>query len=361
MASNSENKKQAKLRKKQQKAKRIEKRKKDKKTAFAAKHRYPKFVLRNPENASPEFVEAIRDATEMVDFEVSNFFSDWHRKMYQVFANDGLPSAMQKLATDINSEKFGNTSPDVVRASFVFAPGEAIYDAIPLSERAELLPFNDIRVIPMGNSFHIEFSKLESDIVGGQRLYFSRHRPTVSINGRKRVVAYTIHSIERVRERLNPRWMGYAAAGDVHAYFSHCKHFELCLLHPNQEAVTFYNRITQGFVNYLIYVNEILGRSNLDSKKANLYYRLGYCPLAIAGDYAVAKTFLYPGFTSTPEYGAILNSDLPRREKDRLIGICQNNNADEVMWEGNTEVIKWFHDNGVPQVIQSNEEFFEYD
>jgi hypothetical protein len=79
MASKSENKKQAKLRKKNQKAKRDNQRKSEKRSAFADNHRYPKFVMGDTDNASREFVDAVRSAVDSVDFEYRNLFSYWHR------------------------------------------------------------------------------------------------------------------------------------------------------------------------------------------------------------------------------------------------------------------------------------------
>ena len=90
------------------------------------------------------------------------------------------------------------------------------------------------------------------------------------------------------------------------------------------------------------------------------YYRIGYCPAIIEGEFIKAKTLLYPGFASTPEYAAILRSSLSRRDKQEMIKKATRLDADCLMQDG-LGLIKWFHDNGVPQVVQLPQPVFVYE
>ena len=97
-------------------------------------------------------------------------------------------------------------------------------------------------------------------------------------------------------------------------------------------------------------MNHVLGGERLDPKRGKAYFRVGYCPIVIEGEFAKAKTFLYPGYTATPEYSLLLNSSLPYSEMVRLKQLAVNNDRDKTMLHQDVEVIRWFHENGVPQV-----------
>ena len=354
MRSKSENNKQKRLARKKQKAKSRQRRTQKKQASFREKHQYPKFEY-NTSNSNEEFVELIRGIVDSLDFEDSSLFSSEHRKLLRILADQGVVNLENHLLKE--SEGVSRT---MITNDFCLHIGKIIFENIPARDQSALLPINDVRVIPVGNCFRLIFSKLETVSIKGHALYYSRHEPKVNIDGKKRTVVYTWHMMERTRERLNPRWEQYAAAGDVHAWFSHCLHFEPCYLEDNQEAVTFYDIAIPGFKSFQIYVLGVLNRNEIDLSKGFFYYRAGYCPVVIEGEYAIAKTFLYPGFKSTPEFKLIEKSDLPRSEKTRLSNLSRENNASNVIVNEDIELIKWFHNNGVPQVIQTNRKMFDY-
>ena len=91
------------------------------------------------------------------------------------------------------------------------------------------------------------------------------------------------------------------------------------------------------------------------------YYRLGYCPVAFEKGFAKAKTFLTPGYRNTPEYGRLLNNKkIGQTEKNRLIGMTTNLTSLEMLMQEKTDHIKWFHENGIPQVVQMEHEVFRF-
>ena len=106
------------------------------------------------------------------------------------------------------------------------------------------------------------------------------------------------------------------------------------------------------FTQYRTYVQKILGEENLDPSAGKAYFRVGYCPVVFEGDFAKAKTFLYPGYTTTPEYGLVLQTALGRSEKEMLLKQATTHDSTEILLNDHPEAIKWFHDHGIPQVVQ---------
>jgi hypothetical protein len=81
------------------------------------------------------------------------------------------------------------------------------------------------------------------------------------------------------------------------------------------------------------------------------------------GGFAKAKTFIHPGFKSTPEYGLLKNSGLPKDIKERYLAKATDDTLTQsnIQMNSDNEIIKWFHDNGIPQVKQIREEVVRYD
>lgn len=123
-------------------------------------------------------------------------------------------------------------------------------------------------------------------------------------------------------------------------------------------AVTFFDGdIDERFWHYQ-YIREILGWK-FDPANGKPYIRVGYCPIAIEGKFAIAKSFLPPGFAKTPEYEAIKNSDNTYLEKKRLKELATDEMAYTRLLENNDfSAIRCFHENGVPQVVQTDEKWY---
>ena len=181
-------------------------------------------------------------------------------------------------------------------------------------------------------------------------IYFSRRKPRVRLEGKDRVVAFSRHAVERISQRLNLSPIEYPSPG---AFFDTCIYFEPVTIHGNQPGFALYNYCSDECLpSYRTYVEQVLGGENLTPCKGQAYYKLGYCPVAYEGDFAKAKTFLYPGYKGTPEYGLIRNANLPRAKRDELFEEAEGLDASQVMLNNKHDTIKWFHDNGVPQVVQ---------
>jgi hypothetical protein len=124
-----------------------------------------------------------------------------------------------------------------------------------------------------------------------------------------------------------------------------------------QLALTFYDIChLQEFWEWM-YVTEVLGRENLDPNLGLAYHRVGYCPAFLdeARGFIMLGTLLCPGYRKTPEYGLLQASVLPVDEKTRLERLAVDHSRDNLLSSQDFSAIKWFHENEIPQVIQTHE------
>lgn len=328
------------------------------KEAAARSQVYPEFAL-DDWQGTPEFVELVTDAIAKVRFDD---FPKHERETYKLIRSHGAAFARRVLAGAM-AEKMkegGETAASARIADVAFAVrlGEMVFANIPRDKLLEHIPHNDVQFTPHGRQVVCIFSSLLREPGPGGTVWYSRRRPTLEIDGNKFVVAFSRHAIERTCERLKHDWTTYAALGDVFAYFDRCVYFERADLYPNALGFTFWDMCGgEKFVqNY--YVLDVLGEENLDRRLGDPYYRVGYCPAVIEGGFVKAKTLLFPGYSSTPEYGAVLRSGLTRAEKDALLAKAAGQDAMTLYDGQDFSAVKWWHDNGVPQVMQTKRAVF---
>lgn len=78
----------------------------------------------------------------------------------------------------------------------------------------------------------------------------------------------------------------------------------------------------------------------------------------IEREFAKATTLLYPGYAGTPEYGLILRSGHPHLRRSEVIektSVMTRKTLEET-WD--FSLLKYFQDGGIPQVIESKDEFY---
>jgi hypothetical protein len=355
--------KQARKFKKQKKREREVKRRKLAQAKMRLEHerrrqyraRYPAFRF-DTAHSDSEFVRLVRKAVATINFEDTTIFQPWERKLYRVLKQDGANTLMHELRSlKLDAPEVGR----LAAQHFVNNLGQTVLDRIPEDKRGVLLPLNDVLFAPQGWGISVIFRCLLRAKGPGGTVYYSRRKPTLEINGTPKIVAFSKHAIDRTCERLKPRWKSsYAALGDVFAFFDQCMYFEQCDLHGGQLAFTFYDQCDEGFVQYQ-YVEDVLGVENLDRQAGKPHYRLGYCPAVIDGDFIKGKTLLFPGYASTPEYNAILRSSLPYAEKRQKIEEAKRLDSESLYTSQDFRLIKWFHDNGVPQVVHLHGRVFD--
>lgn len=354
--------------KKHQKQKKRDQKKDDQKKYSEKRERqkrerdqYPKIYF-DPTSGDPEFVSLVRKALVGLDFTDPSQFSSGELATYRLMREVGYPVAFHALTEAMQErEKLGDKKAAVGVPSFLLGFGMRLVSRVPEIDRRRLMPYNDVHVAFEGKDIVLRFSSMQSEKGSGGTVFFSRLEPKTEFDGKTWTVAFSRHSVERICERINPRYIEYGAAGDVHALFATCNYYEPIQLFGGQPAFVLYDMCDiPGFVHYATYIKGILGEENFHPNEGKYYYKVGYCPVVFEGRFAKAKTFLYPGYKGTPEFGLIKSSTLSRAERDVLFTQATTQNATEVLLNDNPEAIKWFHKHGIPQVVQMKREIFKH-
>ncbi len=83
-------------------------------------------------------------------------------------------------------------------------------------------------------------------------------------------------------------------------------------------------------------------------------YRVGYCPLTFFEGFAKAITLLTPGMIGTPERVLLDNAGLDSVSYGKVTASIENAISMKRLVETRDfSALKWFHENGVPQVMES--------
>ena len=297
-------------------------------------------------NAPDGFVDLIRRTVREIDFRDTTVFHPNETKfLKQIKRLPGvLVPALNQAVTERNFTALH-------LSTFV---GERIFSRISLGELKQWIPFHDVHFFMAGDRIVVYFRSLEQVKTNHGAIYFSPNRPTVEIDGRKLIVGWSRHAIERTCERLAPRWDSYLGLADVFSFFFQCRRFDPCLLHGDRQlGFTFFDRCAPGYFSGYV-AEQVLGRPST----SNCYYRVGYCPVVVDGPFAKAMTLLYPGYAGTPEYGLILRNGLPGKDRPQVVEMASRMTREELEKTQDYSLMKMFHQNGVPQIIESDEDFY---
>jgi hypothetical protein len=212
--------------------------------------------------------------------------------------------------------------------------------------------------------------------------YYSRRIPRIRFHGIQRdwVVAFftgsgSRHALDRICERTVYDWQTYGGHADAFAFFDNCVYFEDCTAVRGEPSFVVWKSCVPHHASWH-YVEQVLGeRVTLQGdyyedvanamKGRRFYCRVGYCPVEFHGDLAVATTLLVPGMEArlgTPEGRLIGQSGLPtdevtekRAQRERQLSMKP------LVDGGDYSLVKWFHDNGIPQVVEFEHDVFRYD
>lgn len=320
---------------------------------------YPEFQF-DTRYGNPEFVELVREAMAKINFDDRTIFPTWEAETYKAIKEGGAHRAVTELQRGMAAAvAMGHQEAQFLDIHFLCHLGQVVFDLIGEEKLAGYLPFNDVRFLPSGRNISVTFRSLLTAKGSGGTVYYSRRKPTLDIDGHPKIVAFSKHAIEQTCNRIKPTWKKYAGLGDVFAFFDQCLYFERCDLYGGQLGFTFFDICgDQRFWQYL-YVTEVMGEDNLEPGAGPAYYRVGYCPVVIEGEFVKAKTLLFPGFRGTPEYGAIRNSDLRPDQRRVMAERAESLDGRWLVGREGFEPIKWFHDHGVPQVVQMRQPVFD--
>ena len=183
------------------------------------------------------------------------------------------------------------------------------------------------------------------------------------------------HALERICERTVYDWRTYSDHGDAFAFLDNCVYFEDCTVARGEPSFAVYNSCVPHCYSWH-YVAQVLGEpikltgdfyvdSAQELKGRRFYYRVGYCPVEFHGDLAVATTLLVPGMNrghGTPEGKLIGQSGLSADEVAAKRSQVERQLSMKALVDGGDySLVKWFHDNGIAQVVELEHDVFRYD
>jgi hypothetical protein len=331
---------------------------------LARRAEFPEVVISDA-HADPAFAAAVREAAGRFDY---RSLPKPDQELYRRMRRDGIVPTAFALGRSMAEARVTQPGNPLGRlADFVWhmRTGECILRSIPEADRLRFFPLNDFRVLFQDRRVVVQCVSLVQVKTSRGRAYHSRFRPLVEFDGRKYVVCFSPSVIGKLHRRLKDGRMTYAALGDIYAFFEPCRHFEPCRIRGDGErrdelveAVSFFDNCrSERFWNHH-YVSEVLGEG-YDPKGGTPYHRVGYCPVVLDGEHAVATSFLPPGFKKTPEYEAIMRANLPWAEKERPRALATDEMALVRLTEDcDFSAVRLFHEGRVPQVVQTHEKWF---
>lgn len=328
---------------------------------------YPKLEFAETEG-DPEFVALIKKTALEIDLDDPRVCPPNYQRAYKFIASEGIERYSNEVRKAVASGLVHENAVDVGSHLFNLHFGSVLYNRIPEEVRKRYLPYNDVDIIFNGTSQIFAFSSLLKTVGEHGTIYHSRKQPTVVLGPRAWKVGFSRHAIEQAVARLNPNYLRYESSSDVHSFFAKCVYHEPAELHsrnhPCQLAFSMYENCNDPtFVAYRVYVDGVFGANGdpPDRSPGAFHYRIGYFPVEFDKGFAKAVTFLRPGYAGTPELALLrANKTISREEKLFLLKEARENKGREALLNERTEVIKWFHDNGIPQVKQFQHDVFDH-
>lgn len=336
----------------------------------------PGFIF-NDAGADPEFVNLVKTIMDAFDYKCTKTFPMEYRFKLEVLKNNGMMAVCRRIAEATDGS--GNMTCDI--NDFNMHIGELIINAMSDDEKDRFLPMNDVMVSAAGindRKFTVKFSSMKKlrhnnqpVLYRGEQGYYSSRMPTVEVNGVGKIVAFSKHCIDRICERLMPDdYKTYGGLGNIHAFLADCIYFEPVEIKGEssgmrQPAISFYqdcflHLMEPGVVhpqNY--YFLNLVDEIHPAMFNTKWYYRVGYCPIEVVGEFAFAKTLLLPGYTKTPEYDLLEKSNLNAAQKADYRERARNHVFDFDRGGWDYELVRLFHRGGIPQIISFDRKIFE--
>jgi hypothetical protein len=325
---------------------------------------YPEFVIDETDGAPP-FVAAVRTLLDQFDFKSNRCCSPQFRTLCELFKRIGLSGLDRRREL---LEAAGHT----VTADFTVTDGHAllmhllltqigtwVFQNLPKRYTEKPLPYHYFNIEPLEDSFRVGFSFLPSIRVAelSSPIFSSPLGPSIEMGGGTWKIGFTDHALERACTRISRvHPITYPDFFLCHHYFENCIYFEPLTLQNGQVGVKLWNEVTTE--SEATYVSQLLNEHTFSADRRNVCYVVGYCPLEIIRFHAVAKTVLFPGYRNTPEAALLNAASLPQHLHENLKLAAENNTLARLLSEETVDVMRWYHQNGVPQVRELSQPLF---
>jgi hypothetical protein len=249
-----------------------------------------------------------------------------------------------------------------IHQMFELELGTGIIRNAPANLIRRALPMSSFTLSPAEKHWIVRCRSLRRLKTGHGTLYHSPHKPTVTIDGNPLKIAFTRHGLAQLADRIAPGWNShYIGQNYVFGFLYECVYFETTRLLNGQPAFVVYNsclRIGEHIRNKMMALTGVKTNDEL----APFYYKVGYCPLVIDKDLAIAKTFLTPGYWQTPERKTLSGrhtAKFRRTARDIEQASDEGINTMNISTCNRTwAAVRWFHDHGVPQAKKIKTEVF---
>ena len=309
---------------------------------------YPSFEFKdyNKREVSEKFVIAVKQALNNFDYNGTSCVNRDKKKLLRRIKKYGIENVI-----NIPGPGLDGSDETQLFLDMQLLLGNWVYNY--LSSKGILknfLPVNDCKFI-LSQEWIISFRGLLYKSTPKGLAYYSPKCPLIGIDGCDYIISYSNHALERMSQRCIGDQMTYAANGDLFAYLYEKNKIEACEVFFNDKiipAIALYKECMPGFASYqyAIQVAE-------DDSRMNVYYhKMGYIPLGIYENFARGITFLTPGMKGTPE-DMLIQTKCSRKDASRLyVGVKNTISFENFMESMDLSTIKWFHENGVKQIIK---------
>ena len=332
---------------------------------WAERNKYPRIELIE-DGESPDFMAAVTDIVNSFDFDNHSHCSPESQLMYRTYRTIGLDGLNRWIASPETQDKYMKPDQSFMefRASMLVPLyshlGEWIFSRLPDKYRKDPLPFFYFCVTPVDKALRITFKFVPHMPSEHGTIYHSPYEPTVAKYGVLFKVGFLRHAVERACQRLAAvQPISYCHFQPLALFFRHCVYFESLTLPDGQEAIRLLGRCEGDFGN--TYIHNIASMKVGRAGPGSYYFLLGYCPVAIVRRSAVAMTFLYPGYRNTPEAALVESAPISKAMRHSLRAAAQHNTLAELVKGKGVDVFKWYHENGLPQVVWREEDIYRFD
>jgi hypothetical protein len=307
---------------------------------------FPNLVF-EPGDTPREFVDTVRET-------LLNLLADPHGLPKNVV--DLLRTAKRVGFPRVRSLLHAGDPGGLQATLFELVVGEHLFARFPQAFLKQYLPYHDVELLgglPRPNKIRVKFCSLQRHKTSGGTAYSSPLRPTATIGGETKQVAFYRHAIERLAERTVADPHSYGGAGDVFVFLHDAIYFEPFET-DQANGFKLYQSCKRPIFSWQ-YVEQILGSFQPTAQYSHL---VGYCPVVQEGGFFIAKTLLVPGMKGTPEAQLIRNAPIKWIERQRLLDSVDKLSFGELTKHRDFSTLKWFHDHGVPQVRKFNMPLF---
>lgn len=325
-------------------------------------------VIVDPTGGDPVLVKRVQAAAQQISFDESGGCPQDIAATVRLFHELGPDAFVRKIRSEASlrhdyQQEIYNEEQMRLWAAATYV-GQRILSQLPSGYQDKLLPnyFFYPLLSPEGMTVHFDFlAKTKRDTGWG---HYSRNEPKVTINGAEWIVCFSEHAIERIVERSNfEEQLTYAHYFDCAFYLRSCVYFEPVKLDENTPGLRLFMVEDLGGPpqRYRDYLRKVAGITDVLQYPVVPAYVLGYSHLDCKGKFAKATSMWYPGYRGTPEDKLVRSSKISGEDRRRLLAMADDNKTVRVVNEGRHEAIRWYHENGVPQVIFPERRLFRCD